>query len=61
MNILVQMLSQHYKMVQIIIEYPSTFTICISVVVNIRVKLRKVHHVQLPRFLKNPVKFDNKQ
>ena len=29
--------------------------------VNIRIKLRKVHHIQLPRFFKNPIQFDNKQ
>ena len=46
---------------QYTVEYPSTLTICISVMVNIRVKLQKVHHIQLPRSLKNPIQFDNKQ
>ena len=44
-----------------IIEYLSAFTICISVMVNIRVKLWKVHHIQLPSSLKNPIQFDNEQ
>ena len=29
--------------------------------VNIRVKLREVHHIQLPCSLKNPIHFYNKQ
>ena len=40
-----------------IIEYPSTYTICLSVMV----KLWKVDHIQLPPSSKYPIQFDNKQ